>query len=170
MRNRYLLTIIIEVTIHKPPAPEQLKYWLLLLRTPGIGSKTFIKVLHSFLPHQLFSQSHTSLKALGLREKSIEFIKNPDWILIESDILWLQQPENDLVTIFDTQYPDQLKEIDSPPPILFVRGNKSLLANPQIAIVGSRNPSSVGIQIAIDFAYSLAQQGYTVTSGLASGY
>ena len=133
----------IEVTIY-PPTTDQLKYWFLLLRAPGIGSKTFVKILSSFLPHQLFSQSHSSLLALGLRAKSIEFIKIPDWTLIEKDLLWLQQPGNDTVTILDDLYPDQLKEIDNPPPLLFLRGDKALLSQPQIAIVGSRNPSTVG--------------------------
>ncbi len=152
-----------------PPKVEHLKYWLALLRTPGVGSKTFQYLLDSFSPHQLFSQSHSTLAALRLKEKSIDFIKSPDWELIEKDITWLNQTENDIVTIYDPLYPPLLKETDSPPPLLFVRGNKNLLTQPQIAIVGSRNPSPIGKQTAIDFSHSLAQQGFTITSGLALG-
>ena len=152
-----------------PPPTDHLKYWLALLRTPGVGAKTFTKILTSYQPHQLFSQSHSALSALGLRDKSITFIQSPDWQVVEKDLLWVNQPDNDVVTLLDPLYPSQLKEIDSPPPLLFVRGNKSLLTQPQIAIVGSRNPSPLGKQTAIDFAHSLALHGLTITSGLALG-
>ncbi len=152
-----------------PYSPDQIKYWLALLRTPGVGSKTFVNLLQSFSPQQLFSQSRASLSALKLKEKSIDFIQSPDWDLINQDLNWLEQDKNDIITILDPLYPSQLQEISSPPPLLFLRGNKQLLSQPQIAIVGSRNPSAIGKQTAIDFAYSLAQQGFTITSGLALG-
>ena len=153
----------------KPPSTEQLKYWLALLRAPGIGSKTFLNSLNSFLPDQLFFQSRDKLSAIGLKSKSIDFIKSPDWSLIESDLTWLNQADNHVVTIYDPLYPSQLKEINSPPPLLFVRGNIKLLTQPQISIVGSRNPSSIGKQTAIEFAQTLAHHGFTITSGLALG-
>lgn len=73
------------------------------------------------------------------------------------------------ITLNDAAYPAQLKEIADPPPILFVRGNVHLLQSPQIAIVGSRNPTSDGKRIAHDFAGTLTQVGFTITSGLALG-
>jgi len=155
--------------VTSPPSPEHLKYWLALLRTPGVGSKTFVNLLDSLLPHQIFSQSRSALTALKLKDKSIDFIKSPDWNLIETDLTWLNQPENDIVTLCDPLYPPLLKEIASPPPLLFTRGNKNLLTQRQIAIVGSRNPSSIGKQTAIDFSHSLTQHGFTITSGLALG-
>jgi len=151
------------------PSLDQLKYWLVLLRAPGIGSKTFLTILDSFLPEQLFSQSRSKLSDIGLKSKSIDFIKSPNWELIEKDLIWLNHPENDVLTIFDPLYPSQLKQINSPPPLLFVRGNKKLLTEPQISIVGSRNPSTVGEQTAIDFAQTLSSHGFTITSGLALG-
>jgi len=151
------------------PSAEQLKYWLALLRAPGVGSKTFLNTLTSYPPEQLFHQSHATLSSLGLKQKSIDFIKSPDWDLIKADLAWVNQPGNSIVTIYDALYPAQLKEINSPPALLFTRGNKTLLSHPQISIVGSRNPSPLGHQTAIDFAQSLAQQGFTITSGLALG-
>ncbi len=73
------------------------------------------------------------------------------------------------MTINDDHYPSLLKEISAPPPLLYVNGNPDLLNHPQIAIVGSRNPSDVGKQIAADFAATLASQGFAITSGLALG-
>ncbi len=152
-----------------PPSSEHLKYWLALLRTPGVGSKTFLNTLASFSPEQLFHQSHATLYDLGLKQKSIEFIQSPDWALIDNDLAWLNQTDNSVITFYDSLYPAQLKEIDSPPALLFARGNKNLLSQAQISIVGSRNPSALGHQTAIDFAQSLALQGFTITSGLALG-
>ncbi|KAF3981328.1 MAG: DNA-protecting protein DprA [Methylococcales symbiont of Hymedesmia sp. n. MRB-2018] len=148
---------------------HSLKYWLLLLRVPGIGSKTFVKTLDNYQPDQLFKQSHSTLSALGLRDKSITFIKNPDWVLIEQDLAWLEQQGNSVITINDVLYPAQLKEIDSPPPLLFIRGNSKILSQAQISIVGSRNPSTIGLQTATAFAKSLSQAGFVITSGLALG-
>ncbi|MCF6203765.1 MAG: DNA-processing protein DprA [Methylococcaceae bacterium] len=155
--------------ISPPTSDEQLKYWLALLRTPGIGNKTFLRLLESYQPDQLFTQSRASLSALKLKDKSIDFIKSPDWNLTSNDLDWVNQAGNSVVTIADQVYPPQLKEIDSPPALLFVRGNIDLLSQPQLSIVGSRNPSPLGKQTAIDFAYSLANHGFTITSGLALG-
>ena len=152
-----------------PPTPEQLKYWLALLRTPGIGSQTFLKLLNSYAPPQIFSLTRSSLSSLGLKSKSIDFIHSPDWSLVDNDLQWLNQKNNEVITILDPLFPSQLKEIDNPPPLLFTRGDIALLSQPQIAIVGSRNPSPIGKQIALDFAQSLSNQGFTITSGLALG-
>jgi len=152
-----------------PPSEDQLKYWLALLRAPGVGSKTFINTLASFSPEQLFSQSQTTLSTLGLQQKSIDFIKAPDWALIENDLLWVKQKGNAVITLYDSLYPSQLKEINSPPPLLFTKGNQELLTQTQISIVGSRNPSPLGEQTAVEFSQSLAQHGFTITSGLALG-
>ncbi len=139
------------------------------MRTPGIGSKTFLKCLDFCPPEQLFNESRETLIKLGLRPATIDAIKKPDWNIVDQDLLWLEQQGNHLLLFTDTDYPSQLKEIPDPPPLLFARGDVDLIHFPQIAIVGSRNPSSLGIQIATDFASSLAKSGFAITSGLALG-
>lgn len=62
-----------------------------------------------------------------------------------------------------------LTQISSPPAALFVAGDPTALWQPQIAVVGSRNPSSGGLDNARDFAGEIARRGFVVTSGLASG-
>ena len=79
------------------------------------------------------------------------------------------QENNHVLTFDDDYYPRQLKEIADPPPLLFVRGNPLLLAQRQLAIVGSRNPSSSGIDTAFEFAKTLSNHGFVITSGLALG-
>jgi DNA processing protein len=66
-------------------------------------------------------------------------------------------------------YPAQLLQIYDPPPLLFYRGNSALLHQAQIAIVGSRKPSTHAQKITFDIAQYLAQAGYIITSGLAMG-
>ena len=136
---------------------------------PGLGCRTFLKILDKSSPEQVFSDSPAALTALGLKTNIIAAIQSFDWNLVETDLSWLAQPNNDVITLLDPLYPPQLKETYDPPPLLFLRGNKHLLSRPQIAIVGSRNPSREGRQIAYEFAYSLAQDGITIASGLALG-
>lgn len=69
----------------------------------------------------------------------------------------------------DDAYPAQLRQIYDPPPMLFYRGDVSLLSKRQIAIVGSRNPSEDAQKITFDMAQYLAQKGMVITSGLAQG-
>lgn len=139
------------------------------MRTPGVGCRTFLGLLKTHTPAQLFAESTSALSALGLKSDIIHAIKNPDWTMIDYDMSWLEQKNNFVITFNDTNYPSQLKEIADPPPILFVRGNRDLLALPQIAIVGSRNPSSLGEETAFNFAKTLSRYGFVITSGLALG-
>jgi len=148
---------------------ENLKYWLVLSRVQGVGTRTFLNLLEQHTPEQLYAESTAALSALGLKSAIIQAIKNPDWASIAYDLEWLALENNGVITFNDANYPSQLKEISDPPPILFIRGNPELLALPQIAIVGSRNPSSIGVETAFDFAKQLSQFGFVITSGLALG-
>lgn len=139
------------------------------MRLPGFGIKTYLKLLETHNPAALFAESHSALTALGLKSDIIQAIKQPDWSLIEADLAWLAQDNNTLITLTDDSYPKLLKEITDPPPVLFVRGNLELLGLPQIAIVGSRNPSNLGMETARAFALTLSQHGFVITSGLALG-
>lgn len=139
------------------------------MRTPGFGCRSFLKTLDSHTPQQLFSESSSGLAALGLKDSVVQAIRNPDWTAVEQDLRWLEQSGHLAVTLADPCYPMQLKEIADPPPLLFIRGNPDILALPQIAIVGSRNPSHLGVETATEFAKALAREGFVITSGLALG-
>ncbi|MDO9106764.1 MAG: DNA-processing protein DprA [Methylovulum sp.] len=146
-----------------------MKCWLALLRTPGMGCRTFLRLLETHTPAQLYSESTQALLAMGLKAELVQAIKHPDWSSIDYDLHWLEQENNFAITLLDADYPPQLKEISDPPPLLFVRGNPKLLSLPQIAMVGSRNPSSSGKQTAFSFAETLSRCGFVITSGLALG-
>jgi DNA processing protein len=74
-----------------------------------------------------------------------------------------------LIAINSAHYPELLKQISDPPPLLYVRGNMALLNQPQLGMVGSRNTSRQGRDNAFRFAREFALAGFTITSGLAIG-
>jgi DNA processing protein len=105
----------------------------------------------------------------GLSEDTARAIARPDEALIDSGLQWLSQPGHHLLCWDDDAYPALLKRISSPPAALFIDGDPNCLWQPQIAVIGSRNPTSGGLEHARDFAGTLARRGMTITSGLASG-
>jgi len=96
-------------------------------------------------------------------------LAGPDAGHFETERVWLDDPANHLVAITDPAYPPLLREIPGPPPLLFVRGDMALLGAPQLAVVGSRNPSHGGCDNARAFSSQLTAAGLVVTSGLALG-
>lgn len=93
----------------------------------------------------------------------------PDASQLEVERRWLDDPSNHLLPITDPAYPTLLREISDAPALLFVRGDPSVLSTPQIAVVGSRNPSRGGCDNARAFSEHLSQAGLAITSGLALG-
>ncbi len=75
----------------------------------------------------------------------------------------------DVLTILDPEYPPLLKECYSPPPVLYVKGNKNILREKCFAIVGSRRASFYGLNSSRKFAFELASLGLVIISGLARG-
>ncbi len=145
----------------------ELAYWLALHHAPGIGSITYKKLLdHCGSAKAVFDQ----IDDLKLKRASRDFLKNPDWAAVESDLTWQEKEScHSIITLHDANYPSQLKEIADPPAVLYLQGDSSLLHNTQIAIVGSRNPTPPGQENSWQFANSLTHTGLTITSGLALG-
>jgi len=154
-------------------------FWLALWRVPRIGPVTFNKLLHHVGGDLrcLFSQAAIELKSLGLSPAQIDSVKQFRSVngsvlskLVDQDLRWLDSSdEHHLLLSVDGVYPPLLKEIDSTPPLLFVKGDVDTLAFPQIAIVGSRNPTRMGKDTAYEFARYFSGQGFITTSGLATG-
>jgi len=148
----------------------RIEAWLLVSQAPGIGSRTFQRLLSHFEhPQNILEASRQQLQAAAVPPAGIEFLRSPDRQSIQGSLDWLNQPQRNLLTLHDPAYPRLLAEIPDPPPLLYVQGDPDLLQQPQLAIVGSRNPSASGLANARDFAAFLAAAGLTVTSGLAIG-
>jgi len=155
-----------EIKKAPPRDQEGLKYWLALLHAPGIGSVNYSLLLdRTGEPKQLFKTPGK----WDLKPSLIEYLRNPDWKSVETDLRWAEQPNSHLITLSHPLYPPLLQETHNPPPILFVKGDPEILSTPQLAMVGSRNPSASGKETAREFAFHLAGAGITITSGLAIG-
>ncbi|OCG27872.1 DNA protecting protein DprA [Gilliamella sp. wkB108] len=133
----------------------------------------FRKISHLFangLPKNLQNVPFL-LKKIGLSEIEQATFFKISYLHFEPILDWLDDTQqlNSLIAYCDIDYPPLLKQISSPPILLFVSGNRQLLHSPQIAMVGSREFSEYGAQWGRYFAGELAINGLTITSGLALG-
>ena len=110
-----------------------------------------------------------ALRQAGLDAEAISAIRNPDSSLLDLDTNWLAESDHHLLTWDNDGYPALLRDTPSPPAALFVEGDPNVLWQPQIAVIGSRNPTTGGRENALDFSSELSRQGLTITSGMASG-
>ena len=146
---------------------QTLRDWLILLRAPGIGPIRFGQLLDMApAPDQLLA---TALQHPALPADARDYLQAPDNRAIDQDLTWSNQPGNHILSLASTDYPTLLRQIPDPPPLLYIHGTIACLQTPQLAMVGSRNPSAGGQDIARDFATYLARVGLTITSGLALG-
>lgn len=157
--------------VFRHSSSQQLRAWLAILHAPKVGPIKYGALLEQFGdPEAILEQFCTPLgKSYGLPDPVVHYLRNPDWNSVDQDIRWLEQPNNGAITLHDSAYPRQLKEIADPPPLLFYHGDPQLLHYPQLAIVGSRNPSHYGTDTAFEFAKHLSSGGLSITSGLALG-
>ena len=148
-------------------AEQTTAQWLALLRAPNYGVQRLLPLIKK-TPHIGAFFNHSQL-SFTLPEKLKVYLTNPNWQAVEQDLKWLEEKNNHFIAITDPQYPTLLKEISDPPLGLFVCGDIDLLQFPQIAMVGSRNASQSGAQIARQFAQHLGSNGVCITSGMAVG-
>lgn len=151
---------------HRHP---ELAYWLALIKAPGVGPVAFHKLIQKISPRDFFETDHALWREINFSERTRKWLANPDWQAVERDLEWAEQPDCRILCYNDENYPILLREIHDPPPVLYVKGNRTCLNQPQLAVVGSRNASPIGLETAQAFAKQLAGSGLAITSGLALG-
>ncbi len=149
---------------------DTLSSWLTLYHAPGVGAVTFNQLLEWCIsPNELLQTGTEQLRKLGLKQASINALRHPNEEAIARDLEWHSKPGNRIMCSQDPDYPELLRQIPAPPPLLYVHGDTSILGEPQLAMVGSRNPSASGQRTATEFAQHLSAAGLIITSGLALG-
>jgi DNA processing protein len=144
--------------------------WLTLARARGLHAGNLGGTAAEGLQPQLLPREPPcALAALGLNDAAIRALRKPSADELAADERWLAGPGRQLVTWGSPSYPALLAEIPDAPLVLFVEGDATTLSMPQLAIVGSRNPTPIGRDTASRFARHLAAAGFAITSGLALG-
>lgn len=165
-------------SIRDQNAIDELRAWLRLVLTPGVGNETARHLLKACAsPQAIFSQEPEALTALGTARLRQALATEPEELAEQLDrtLAWLAGgADRCVLTLGDAGYPKSLLDTEDPPLMLYLLG--SLARSPQpfeshqcLAIVGSRNPTPQGVIHARQFARYFSESGLCVVSGLALG-
>lgn len=147
------------------------EYWIWFSRIDNLTPKVLNELLEKFKsPKKLFEVSKEELLLSGIKEKYINEIINPRYKLnLEKYSQYMKQNNIDIITINDEVYPDNLRLIYDPPVVLYIKGNKEVLKEKTVSIVGCRLCTTYGKNISKKLAYNLSLNNINVVSGLARG-
>ncbi len=153
------------------PASYQATYWLALSLTQGLGPSRIKKLIEQYgTAERVFQASLTELEATGMRALSAQSIATGKSMeLAQQECAKTVEAGAKIISLSDPEYPSRLKEIYDPPVILFVKGSVEVLAQPGIAMVGTRHPTPYGSGMAERLSADLAARGLVIISGLARG-
>jgi DNA processing protein len=145
--------------------------WLALTLSPGLGTRRILdaaKVLES--PSQIFRMRLTELEGLRFPAAAAQFIFDGKARAAAEAEMEQVAAQGARIVCFDCpEYPERLKEIYDPPPVLWVRGDADLLSRPSIAVVGTRHPTPYGSGMAELLSRDLAARRLLIVSGMARG-
>ncbi len=146
--------------------------WLKLYLTKQLSSTDALKLIKQYGSlENIFNQIPNDLSCF-LNKNLGRTLLDGSSHSASMDIIseWIQEKNNrHIITLDSNYYPELLANLTIPPILFFAEGNIELLKNQKFAIVGTRNPSSQGIDTAKYFAEEIANNGYTIVSGLAEG-
>jgi DNA processing protein len=155
------------VTVRDPYA-----YWLAFGRVKGLGGIGFKKLAARFAdPTEAFLASAAELAQIeGLHRDVVDgLMKFSGWDDIEEELRHIRDAGIEILPFTSPAYPERLRVIPDPPPLLYLKGQLCAEDDRAVAIVGSRSASEYGRRVARDLARGLASFGFTVVSGLARG-
>jgi DNA processing protein len=145
--------------------------WLAMALTPGLGPRRILEVMNELeAAAQIFELPLTGLEALRLPAGAAQFLfDGKARKLAEEERAAVVAQGAAILTCGSADYPERLKEIYDPPPVLWLRGDAKLLARPSLAVVGTRHPSPYGSGVAEMLSRDLAARGLLIVSGMARG-
>jgi DNA processing protein len=117
----------------------------------------------------LMAASSAARLQAGIPAAACEYLHSSRAAPSAAERAWVEHPLHHLLPFTDPRYPAALQGLERRPIALYVVGQPQVLNDPQLSIVGSRNPTAAGRDTAFEFAESLAASGLGIVSGLAEG-
>ena len=152
------------------PVDAGLASWVALNQIPGLGNEGLRRLLQNFGdPAHVFATPAHLLKQVVQPAVAEAIARGWDEAALEPLSGWLDDPQNNVVTLADPDYPQALLNIPAPPFLLYIKGRRELLNRPALAIVGSRNATAQGLNNAEAFAQAASNAGLCIVSGMAHG-
>ena len=151
---------------------EEKRYWIWFSLIKGLGLKRKKQLLEIYkTPKKIYNLSKNDLlKIKGIGNETINNILDKKIRKeVDKHISYMLKNNINIISIDDREYPNNLKEIYDFPISLYIKGNKDILNNKNIAIIGCREASDYGKKAAKYFGYNLAKEGINIVSGLAKG-
>ncbi|MEM9329697.1 MAG: DNA-processing protein DprA [Pseudomonadota bacterium] len=145
---------------------EQRISWLRLIRSQNVGPATFRDLISHYGTADSALEAIPDLAKRGGAAARIKVCSREE---AERELTRVKLSKSRLIGMGEPDYPENLRNADSGPPLLCVKGNVGILKQKAVAIVGSRNASISGLKVAERFSMQLGEHGYTVVSGLARG-
>ena len=153
---------------------ENIKTYLIALnQIEKIGDRRIYELIkHYESVESIFEDKEKNLKELiekKFKFKVNDFSKNEILDKAENIIKKSEEYGIEILSLFDKEYPFNLKQIDNPPYILYYKGDLKKLRRNSVSIVGTRNPTNESKKYAFDIASKLSALNITVVSGMAKG-
>ena len=154
-----------------PDSHSQLYSYLALASVPGMSPAKWLALMSelSITASNLVARNFQGIDA-PLCKTLNTLLDNIDQRKVENAMTWLEQsPLHHIICYESKHFPTMLKQLTSPPLVLFISGNINALSENYVAIVGSRRASHNGLELAERMACQLSQTGVGIISGLAAG-
>lgn len=148
---------------------EEFLLWLSLI--DGLSNVKKFRLLQIYnTAENIFNSTFKELEALiFLNNEEINKILNHKKFNLNEYLLKLENNNIKYYSFFNSEYPDKLRDIDTPPLLIYLKGTPVYNNIPVVTIIGSRRCTEYGKRVAYEFSKELAKSGVTVLSGLAYG-
>ena len=151
---------------------DDIKYWLALSFIDDVGPVTARRLLSAFRsPKKILEAKIDELRDVeDISEAKLKKIAGfNSWDAVEKTIVTSKEHGIRMIKYIDSEYPENLREIEDSPVLLYCKGRLEKEDRYAIAMVGSRNMTPYGQKIAENIASGLASYGFTIVSGMARG-
>lgn len=140
--------------------------WLQLIRSDNVGPRTFRALVNRYGGAAAALEALPALIRAHGGSKKIKISSRDD---CRRELDRAARFGARFVALGEEGYPAALRMIDSPPPLIAIKGKQEVAAMSAVAMVGSRNASAAGLSLTAQITHDLAREGYAIVSGLARG-